>query len=353
MSLNVKTLTYDHGNNKLTASFYQDYILMRYVDFDTNIVYESTINESIVREYKQLNNFNDITNLVNGAMENDDDIIKIDIPVPTKKCLTVNITYDSKYIPFTICLVLNRLQGENTFSGELKKSIMELEKQNAHLLRMTNYLRKITEHIRIPIATFTNTGADKHTNIFSINPNADILWLPENSNGIRTITPDMFNINDHHIIQDIIPTKKYRPGNDSYFRYENTIGPISVKVLYLQMYICPGTHTTCVFWYETLFNVIQADTLILDCSSCTTCQMGKGAMIKLDKFKRVAFVSDYPNFKTYFDVESLKNAKKIYLYNTPTIECDLDVYKNKFVRPANGERLRDILIKEILDSKFE
>lgn len=342
MSINVKTLTYNHGNNKLTASFYQDYILMRYIDFDTNIVYENMINESIVREYKQLNDFNDVINIVNGAIENDDVVIKIDIPVPTKKCLIVNITHNSKYVPFTICLLLNRLQGENTFSGELKKNIMDLETKvtdmgnEITLLKKQNmYLRKITENIRIPIATFLHNN---HANVFSINPNADILWLPYQRDRFTHINPNIFS-NNHKIIQQIIPAYNYWC-NTSLISHE-TIGPINIKMLYMEISGCNGDHSHCGFWYEKIFDILQIDTLICMNSSTSQCPRYR---FKTGKIHRLIFMSD----SIPFDQETIKNIEELCFYDAPNTRKTLDRYKQKFI---GYPTLCDKLIQEILESK--
>jgi len=370
MSTFATTLTYNHGNNKLTSSFYHDYILLRYVDFDTNIVYENTIGESIIREYKQLNNFDDVINLVKGAMSDSDDMVKINIPVPTKKCLIVNITYSSKYIPFTICITLNRLQGENTFSGELKKNIIDLEnevsvlkQQNIQLFQMTKYLRKITERMSVPIAIFRYSQGTHYT--FQVNPNADILWLSSKIGYNNIIHPGIFNINNN-IIQNNVLIEKFGSNNSQWeIEILDNPGFIYVKVLYMTTRECmQGDHSLCDFWHKTLFDIITADTLILNCAQFPNCWAERAKYPKMfknhehhhrfEKFKRIVFVGECNHyFKDYVDFKTFDNVQEIYFYNSSDIKSFLkEKLQDKFVENSS-KQLCDTLIKEILESKTD
>lgn len=360
--MNSRTITYKHGNNFLKCSIFGDYLLLRYIDYGTNIVYEASIPEKFLIDYRQIKNFDQLTDIVKAAFANDTDNIKLDFPVPTKNSMLVNIVYDY-YLSFTITFELVRLQGENTFTGELKKDIARLKIANDILTKRVESLnRELVKSIKVPIIHYTHhiTSPNVYPSVcLHGSANANILWVKSITDGLNC---DRLNkiVNPETFGSDIISLHDNIWKDDCDYKNNNIwhddLRGMHYTVLGLQLPNgCKSpshSHSTCVTFLK-IFDYIplSIETLII-IGINSTCfgNGGVNALIQnLKKFKRVVFYNDEPQIYNSIGQNHLSNTTELYFYNAPQTMNRLNTMRDKFVEDLNLVKFVDTITNEITE----
>lgn len=367
--MNSRTITYKHGSNYLKCTIFADYLLLRYIDYGTNIIYEASIPEKFLIDYRQIKNFDQLTNIVKAAFADDTDNIKLDFPVPTKNSMLVNIVYDY-YLSFTITFELARLQGENTFTGELKKDAARLKMANDILRKKVeslNMMRDLVKLIKVPIIHYSHNFHVSQYLHGSVN--ANILWVKSitdnlNCNRLNEIVnPETFG-SDIISIHDNIQQSDYDYTHNNI--WHGDLKGMHYTVLGLQLPNgCKASrhaHSTCdtllkIFEYiplsiETLVIVGNNGIPSLYGIGSTSCFGNAGVNILLDnlkKFKRVVFYNDDSKIYRSIAQNHLPNTTELYFYNAPQIMNKLNTMRDKFVEDPNLVKLVDTVTDEIIE----
>lgn len=338
-------VTYNHGKNILNCSFSKDSITLKYVDFDKHIIYQNSFNDSVIREYRTLNNFSHFKSFVDSALSNTDNF-EIIFTVSFDH-LDINIIFnDNITLPVNISLRLERVQIDNTFTYELKKNINELENQISILKKQCDFFRKIIMSMNLPVAAGIRghtTGGSLNNTLIMLNPTLDIFCGLTYSENWGDIKLPNIKIKGSNINSQL--SRLQYAGRLSLPSLKNQL---RVKMMYYEF----PPHPICFnsFFYAEIFSIFNPNTLILDCSHFHQNPYGD-IYYGFDTVRRIVFVGDCSDKKLVTYLGSLEKVEEFYFYDTPNIKNLLNKHKHKFIEdPTNGIQLREKIIKEITES---